>query len=104
METLYSTTSTTGTPTGTFGDVLLYINQLMSTTWVCAGASETPVVECTGAELAPYQWGAAYYTRNPIFTSLVASNGFLVNTAYSMCSWTGASFPDCEFPPEYAAY
>jgi hypothetical protein len=28
LTTLYSTTSSTGTATGTFGDVLLYINQL----------------------------------------------------------------------------
>lgn len=45
-------------------------------------------------------------TQNPIWTTpLVPSNGFLDNQAYSMCdNWGSYAFPDCPFPPEYAAY
>ena len=40
LTTLYSTTSTSPTmaTATTFGDVLLYINQLASTTWGCEGS------------------------------------------------------------------
>jgi hypothetical protein len=101
---LYSQTATTGTTTGTFGDVLLYINQLSSTTWGCEGSFSTPVVECTAAEVAPVQWGSSYMTRNIIFSSLVSSNGFL-KSAYSICNWTGTPLPACgDYPPEYGAY
>jgi hypothetical protein len=110
LNTFYATSSTTGTATGSFGDVLLYINQLQSTTWGCLGSSATVVEACTAAEMAPVQWGSAYFTRNPIFSDITSSNGFLTTT-YSMCDWTGTPLDACTnndkreaYAPEYAAY
>lgn len=77
---------------------------LQSTTWQCVGFQNLPPALCTPEELAPYQWGASYYTQNPIFSTVVSGNGFLDNTAYSMCDWGTYTFPGCAYPPEYAAY
>lgn len=83
-----------------FGGVLASVLAAEAVAWSCASATE-----CTATELATSQWGASTFTRTAMFSSPVTSgNGFIDNTAYSMCDWGSYTYPGCSFPPEYGAY